>query len=218
MRRSHGFTLTEMAISCAVLVVMGGAVIEVVEQLGAIRTSASTATRLQEAGERALLRIVRDLARSGTTVVGGKSYPHVFADGDAAAAFDNHDHTPADQHGEAGDPDFGPSREIVFLAPADADGDGVPDLDPDGALVWDAAEFSYVLVTVNGVNELQRRTDAANAERVARDVERVVFDDAATDPTLTADSVRVRLWMRAVDGEGIVQRYLAQAVVRLRNG
>jgi hypothetical protein len=146
-------------------------------------------------------------------------YPYLFEDGDAQVPFADHAHEPAAKEAEVGDDDFGPNREIVLCRPADADTDGVPDVDVDGDLVWSAYEVSYVLVTEDGVNRLQRRIDAGEPRTVASHVERVTFDDAASSGyEVPLGAVRVRIWFRTADGTGRLHRYFVESTIKLRNG
>jgi hypothetical protein len=219
--RRGGFSLVEMMIGSAILFVLGFALIESTTSLRRLTESGAVDARLQELAHRALKTVLTDLRRTGfADLGGGLAYPHVFEGGDAAAAFDAHDHAPSVQHAEAGDPDFGPSREIVFRLPADADADGVPDLDGDGNLVWDGAEFSYVLVTrPDGINYLERRVDGANPRALAHHVERVTFETSAQDPAgIPVGAIRVRIWLRDRDDRGIWHRFATEALVDPRNG
>src|SRR5262249_37291196 len=148
--RRSGFTVLEMTLSAAVLVVMAKFTVDALQGLRNTTTASSVKSRVQRSGEEALLSIIADLNASGFVATNGKSSPYLdFLDGlTGALAYQNHDHAPAVHHAVQGDPDFGPSREIVFVRPADADGNEIPDTDPTtGKLVFDATEFSYVLVT-----------------------------------------------------------------------
>jgi hypothetical protein len=220
--RRSGFTVLEMTLSAAVLVVMAKFTVDALRGLHDTTTATTVKARMQRSGEEALLSILADLNASGFVAANGKSYPYLdFLDGTTGSvAFQNHDHAAANHQAAQGDPDFGPTREIVFLRPADADGDEIPDLDPTtGALTFDATEISYVLVTSNGRNVLERRLDGAPGVPVAYDVERVTFEDAlVSGGNLPADSIRVRIWFRARDEQGVVQQHLSEATVRLRNG
>jgi hypothetical protein len=169
----------------------------------------------QQLGATTLSSILADLRVSGLAA----PYPYLFEDGDADAPFDDHDHAPAQELAAAGDDDFGPNREIVFLRPADDDSDGVPDFEPDGALAWGADEISYVLTTgADGINVLERRINGQPGRVVARFVERVTFDDINTSGfEVPLGAVRVRIWFRLPDGKGGTFRYSVEATVRLRN-
>ena len=224
-----GFTLVEMAIATTILLLIAGSLVTALDGLTGITVTGSTESKLQAAGEHAMSMIIADIQRSsGPVVLNGKTYPFLFENGDASqnwaqtpvAGFDPHTHPPAASQAQPGDPDFGPDREMVFLQPADADNDGRPDIDPNGQLVWDPTEFSYVVVTgaLDGRNYLQRRRDGAGPRTAASGVERIVFDDAASSGfTIPLDSIRVQLFLREVDQERRVHRYTAQAVVRMRN-
>ena len=228
-----GFTLIEVVIAATILILMVGSLVAALDGLRGVTVSSNTEVKLQEAGERALKSIITDIKRSGAGPMGAKTYPFLFDNGDASQSwngvaglgFDAHTHVPATKLAQAGDPDFGPDREMVFLQPADVDGDGRPDIDANGALVWDVNEFSYVLVTgaVDGRNYLQRRTNGAAPRTVATGLERIVFDNVDTTgvvgagPILPLEAIRVQIFLREVDDAGHVHRYQAQAVVGMRN-
>lgn len=228
--RRTGFTLIEVAIATTVLLVVSGALITAMNGLRGAAVTGDVTSRLSEAGEKALLRIVEDLRRSGR-VNQGTAFPYTFENGDSP--FDDmHDHVPADEHAEVGEPDFGPDREIVLVLPRDEDTlgppavagvpDNTPDLDANGELIWGLEQFSYVLETgLDGVNRLERRVDGvAPGQVVASWVERVRFDDFNSAPLEipNSGSVRVRIWLRQPDSRGTVHRWFGEAMVRMRNG
>jgi type II secretory pathway pseudopilin PulG len=212
--RSAGFSITEMVVSAAILVILGAGIAQSGGALRGAVTGGQTADVLMADAVEAMEAIRLDLKASG--FVG--AYPHTFLNGNAATAFDLHDHTPATKH--AGDSELaaGPDREIIFLRPADADADGVPDVDGGGALVWDGQEFSYVRVDdATGTPVLERRIDGVTDRVLARNVERVTFETQADDGTVPAQAVRVTLHMRHQAPGGSVQRYFAQSMIKLRN-
>lgn len=221
--------MIEVAIASTILILIAGSLITALDGLSGVTMTGNSQTKLQAAGERALSNIIADIKRSGAVIVGANNYPFIFEAGDASenalgvptAGFGVHTHAQAAKAAAPGDPDFGANREMVFLQPADANADGRPDLDVNGALIWDPREFSYVVMTgaVDGRNYLQRRTDGAAPRTIASGIERIVFDDAESSGfVIPLDSIRVQLFLRDVDGQGITHRYAAQAVVRMRNG
>ena len=224
-RPRAGFTILELTISSTLLVMMVASLALSLSRLSSLQKSIETEIRLQDMASSALATILDDLRRSAFVDANGVTYPHLFEDGNAALEFNQHDHQPAIQAAQPGDPDFGPIREIVFVLPDDADGDGVPDLDPSGEVIWTAQEFSYVLNTgADGINRLERRTDALEPATVAQFVERVEFDSGPnagnsipTELTMPFNTVRVRIWFRAVDGNGHLHTYFVQASTRFRN-
>lgn len=245
--RTHsrsGFTLLELSISAAVLLVLSIGITQSVRSLSRLASHGGVDGRLQDEAQRALAAIQVDLRRAGFATIDGRAYPHLFVDGNAAAAFDAHDHAPAVENAQDGEPGFGPDREIVLRLPLfervvqDEDGVNwgvddpaapttgivktydVPALDADGALIWSDADVAYVLVTgADGVNVLERRESGGRTSTVARNVERVTFESAAEAPAeVPLGAVRARLWMRDVDERGGVHRYFVEAVADLRNG
>lgn len=219
-----GVTVLEITIASVLLLMTAGMTIRAVVDMRGAATLTTVNSQLSAQGERAMERIMDDLRRSGVASVGVLNYPHMFNAGDAGNGFDVHDHVPAPQSVPDDDPSYVTPREIIFLQPADADapgtaGAGRPDVDANGELVWDTREFSYVVVAVNGRNELQRRIDGGSPQVVCRDVEWIRFDDNL-QPGLGAlpfDVLRVRLALRDVDATGRALRWETEAIVRLRN-
>ena len=221
--------MLEMAIAGTILLLIVGALTAALDGLRGVTITGSMDSKLQQAGERALKSIITDMKRSGAATVGAKTYPFLFDAGDASLDFSGagavpaggwlmHSHAQATKQAQPGDPGFGPDREIVFLQPADVDGDGRPDVDANGNLVWDASDFSYVLISgaVDGRNYLQRRTNGGTPQTVASGVERIVFDDQAS-AGLQMSGIRVQIFLREVDDKGLVHRYQTQAIVGMRN-
>lgn len=225
-----GFSVVELSIGMAVLLVLAVGLSQSMNSLRSSTITGSADSQLQTMGEKAMNSIVTDLKRSGFATPGPAAYPYLFDDGDALAPFALHAHPAATHIALAGDADFGVNREIVFVQPLDADDrdpltvaptpDGIPDVDGNGDLMWNPVEFSYVVVTgADGINVLERRVNAAVPKIIARNVERVAFDNNATSGfQVPMDAIRVRIWFRKRDGEGALHRYFSEAVVKLRNG
>jgi hypothetical protein len=221
MRTSRsGFTVLELVIGATILLLLVGSLMQSVASMSRGATYASIDSELQAMSERAVRSILRTLKPSGATTIGVDQYPYLFDDGNAQGDFAGSAHAPAAKHGVAGDADFGPNREIVFLQPADADADGRPDIDGAGRMVWAGNQFAYVLVTrADGVNVLQRWIDGAAPRDIANHVERVTFDDNASSANqVPIRALRVRLWFRRTDEKGAVHRLFTEAMVKLRNG
>ena len=218
--RRAGFTLLETSISVTLVLLMSGALVMAMQNMQGLAVGNNNRSALDMMADEALEEMVEDLRQSGEVTVGGLDYPYVF-DGGAADGIDfpNHVHPPAVNAAGAGDNDFGPDREIVFVRPADADGDQRPDIGVGGALIWDVNEFSYVVVTrADGVNTLERRINGAQPRVVGRFVERLVVDTAASSGfQIPLGSVRIRIFFRQFDEGGTLMRTTREAVVRLRN-
>lgn len=224
-RNRGGFSVLEMMISVTLLSLLAGSLTMIIVRMRSIAVTSSSQSTLQDSAERAMRLIVGDLSRSGAITLVGNNYPYLFDDGAAVAPFTVHAHAAAVHHAVAGSPDFGPTREIVFALPQESDapgtyGNDVPDIDANANLIWDVVEYSYVLVTgVDGINYLQRRTAGAAPVTIASNVERVVFDDNASSGfVLPVDSVRVQLFFRKLDSSGVLHRYSAEQVIKMRNG
>lgn len=214
-----GFSLVELVVGAGLLVILAGALTQSISGLRGLATSGSTRSDLADDAERALEAILADLKMSGSGVLNGRAYPYFFEDGAASAPDAVFAHGAAPNSAGAGEPDFGPDREIALLRPADADDDNAPDIDGNGDLTWDAVRIAYVRVAgPDGTGELQRRTSDGGRRHLASRVERVVFDDNASSGfEVPLGSVRVRIWLRAQDETGRLYRHVAEAVVRPRN-
>lgn len=214
--QNRGFTLIEMALTISIFALVMSAITQSMQGVRGLRESAATSARVTEDGSRALRQVLSDLRRCGFEEIDGLEYPHLFTDGVPGADFGAHAHPASTPLVDWG----GPSREIVFRLPADADEDGTPDLDADGNLVWGDEEISYVVITgPDGVNRLLRRTDAGGERLVTRFVDRIVVDDAATSGfAIPLDSLRVHIDMARPDDRGMIYQLSLEGVVRARNG
>jgi hypothetical protein len=248
-RALRGLSLVEVTIGTTVLFVLAAALTMSVASMKKLTVHGTVDTELQNMGQRAIADITRDLKHSGFASSGGAPYPYVglldgVPTGTSAAHFANQAHPAPTHTAKAGDPDFGPNREIVLLAPqfaemkqlsngtdipvANAPPGGltvtkiymVPTIDANGNMSWDGVDYSYVVVTHNdGVNYLERRTNAANPVVIAHHVERVEFATNAEDLfNIPLNAVRARVWFRQRDDNGRVHRAFAEAMVALRNG
>lgn len=126
-------------------------------------------------------------------------------------------------HGET--QGLGPLSGVNGIDPEDSDfavmiAPGETDPWPSD-IVWNVGNaISYTLRTDgSGRNVLERR-EARGAVRVlARDLERVVFQNAeATGFQIPLDAVRVHLFFRVPDENRRIYRFQMEATVRLRNG
>ena len=215
-----GFTLIEASIGIGLLSIVLGTLALAMNGMRGLAMSSKERSAMQTSGQEALVEIIRDLGRSGIVAVDDVRFPVLFENGDPGELVPDHVHVPADEHAENGDPDFGPDREILFLLPRDEDGDRRPDIGEDGRLLWNEDVISYVVVTrQDGTNYLERRVNGLNPQVVALYVERVIFDDAASSGfEIPMGSIRVRLFLRKLDGGGTVRRHFTEGVVSLRNG
>lgn len=203
MRKRAGFTLLEMVIVVAlfvvVLVVMG----VLLQSSWGVYGMGATQLELTGSARKCLDRIVRDLKHAGR--VGG--YPYIFENGVAEGDFSEYAHPPIPiKHVPEGSEAYGPVREMVFKVPEDLDGSGDPTDADTGEIEWSTDEYAYILTQdAQGKNRLERRVNNVTPadEIVARDVERIVFDDYLTDPTLTLNQLKVTVCVwKKVSGAG----------------
>lgn len=215
--RRGGFTLLEALVALTMLLAAFGGLAATLDRVQRASHEARVEGGLQVDSQRALLALAADLRRSGVVEFSDVRFPHLFERGDPGPGLEHHAHAPAQSAAQAGDPDFGPTREVVFLLPADEDGDEHPDIDDEGRLEWGMDELSYVLVTrADGRNVLERRVNGAAPMAVAYDVERVCFDDAASSQwELPLGCVRIRIWFRRIDASGSLHRWFAETLVAL---
>ena len=213
--RHAGIGLLELLMSTAILSVFLGSLALSSRSMLRMGLAADLRSTAQELGATTLGAVLEDLRVTGARA----PLPYLFTGGAAQAPFERHAHVPADEHAAPGDPDHGPDREIVFVRPADDDGDGVPDFDAAGELLWSPREISYVLVTApDGVNQLERRVDGRTQRVLARHVERMLFDDTLSSGfEVPLGSIRVRLWFRLPSVDGGWYRHRVEATVGLRN-
>lgn len=219
-RARRGMSLLELCISMGLLVIVMGSLAWAMTGLRGLVSSGKNRAALQSTGQLALVEIIEELRTSGVVELGAVRYPVVFENGDPGENHPGLEHEPAVDHAVDGDPDFGPDREAIFRLPLDADGDRRPDIDADGALLWAPEELSYVVVTrPDGENYLERRVDGQQPQMICRFVERLVIDDAESSAfEIPLGCLRVRLFLRKRDAQGIVHRYFTEGIVALRNG
>jgi prepilin-type N-terminal cleavage/methylation domain-containing protein len=216
----RGFTLLELMIGVVVLLMLVGSLMQSLRTMTRGATYAGIDGELQAQAEHALRSIIASLKPSGFAIVGGNRYPYLFQDGNAMGAFLPSAHAPATHHAIAGQPDFGPNQEIVFVQPADANADNRPDLDGAGQMIWAGNQYAFVVVTrPDGTNVLQRRIDGGSIREIANHIERITFDDNTSSGfVVPLRAIRVRIWLREQDERGAIHRYFTEAVVKLRNG
>ena len=221
-KRRSGFTMVEMMIALAILSIVGVTFALSMRSMASLSSTSATRADVQREGAEALERILADLRASGFVSFPGLGleYPYLFDDGAAVAPFAAHAHAVPPGEAEPGDYDFGVTREIVFLLPADVDGDFLPDVNGAGELNWGLDEISYVLdESADGTVTLQRRVNGITPETIATGVERVVFDDAESSGwVLPLNSVRVQIFCRVTNYVGQEVRYSVEGTTRLRNG
>ncbi|MCA9001329.1 MAG: hypothetical protein KDB61_05365 [Planctomycetes bacterium] len=122
-----------------------------------------------------------------------------------------------------GVPELDGNRDGVFseqdadLGGWDADSNRI---DPNTGLVWSTAKVCYaVLDGPDGRTYLERRVGGLLDRRVAKDVERLLIETPAeTGFQIPTNSLRVSLYLRRKDSDGVTYKHFAQWVVTLQNG
>lgn len=213
----------EVAIGSVLLMLLGATIVESTGSMKRMALTVSTDSALQDHARRALRSMLLDLRRSGFVELGGLEYPHLFENGVPNENYGapEHAHAPATKAAVEGDLDFGATKELLFVLPADDDGDGAPDVNiATGALQWDDSNMlSYAVVDgADGRTSLVRRTTDGGVRVVARDVERMWIENWEDNPELPPNGLRIQLWFRSIDGSGQEYRYRVESWVSLRNG
>ncbi len=93
-------------------------------------------------------------------------------------------------------------------------------VDPETGLVWDLAEVRYaVLDGPNGRTYLERWVGGVLDRRVANGVERFqVETPVETGYQIPTNALRISLFLRRTDSDGVTYRHSAQWVIKLQNG
>lgn len=211
-RRSlAGMTLVEAILSLAIFS-------SVLLSLGLVlRWREANTLQMEEAAlsvdlHEALAAMTSELTLSGFTRDG--VYPYLFEDGVPGDGFAAHAHAAPEAPVSIG---VTPSREVVFVLPDDADGDGVPDLDADGSLVWATEERSLVILPdATGMNRVELRIDGGRTRVLARNAESLVVDDSSA-VGVPLGCLRLRLTL-SLDVGGRRLSAAAERTVRLLNG
>ncbi len=94
-------------------------------------------------------------------------------------------------------PNFPANRELVFRTLEDADGDGWPDINGAGQLIWSPVISAFIVAPdANGINRLYLVDTAGQRRSLARNVGSLVIDDSASSGfTIPLNQLRVRLFM-----------------------
>jgi len=215
-----GFALLELMIGVLILLLLVGTLTQSLRSLSQGTAYTDIDGDLQTQAERGLRSVIGSLKPSGFVIVGADSFPYLFQDGNATGAYAASAHAAPNHNAKPTDPDFGPDQEIVFVQPADVDGDNRPDLDAAGQMVWSADQYSYAVVARrDGSNVLQRRVNGGSSRVIANHIERITFDNNASSGfQVPLRAIRVRIWLRERDARGSLHRYFTEAVVKLRNG
>ncbi len=220
--RARGYSLLELLI---VTIVFG---IMLVAAYASIRTAAdvqATGTRLvdlRSSAIRALRQIVGDLKETGRVDLSpptSRVYPYLFSNGAATGYFAALSHASPKNRAKPGSMAGGVSSEIVYVLPRDQDGDGTRIRAATGAIEWGPEDWSIALLPqADGTNVLCRRKDGAVDRDLARNVNRILFEDYQADPSLGYSQIRIRIWL--VYDDGVPANYLETSVaatVNMRN-
>lgn len=253
--KRSGFTLIEVMVSATILAILARSLVMVSGGMGALSQTGGSLSLLQQQSTKAQAALFSDLRNSGFMMVAGRSFPHVFENGEPGVGFEAHAHAPGEQTANANESDFGAHGAVVFLRPSDIDNDGRPDMDldlngvpeldgngdgvlseewadtqawdanlyrvdPETGLVWDLAEVRYaVLDGPDGRTYLERWVGGVLDRRVAHGVERFQVETSLdTGYQIPTNALRISLFLRKTDSDGVTYRHSAQWVIKLQNG
>jgi hypothetical protein len=200
----------EAVISTAIFVVLMGVFVRSLFSAQEAQDGAEATERLQRSSLDVVETVRQELSRSGFE--GG--LPLLY-DGDIGGDYDDYAHAPAhDRNGADVE-----RCDIAYRLPADGDGDGWPDVDADGGVIWEADPRAFVLAPDgSGSNAFMHLLPDGRRSTIARNVERVTFSTPAqTNYAIPLDCMSVTVVLREGRGGQARQEQLA-FVVKLRNG
>lgn len=214
-KTNAGFTLIEALIAASLLSLTLGSFAVMTYRATGARKQTENNYQLETRILNALDEIRRDLRRTGYITQTG-DYPAVFEPGEIGEEYPGFENPTINTHTD-GNPT---SRDMVFLLPEDADGDGWPDYGLDGNPAWSPIDHAYVLVPdPHGTNTLQRIDSSGRRRDVAHGVTRAIFDTSQSAGfSIPLDCVRVQLEIAHQEGGRIQKSIAREIIVRLRNG
>lgn len=210
-----GLTIVETAISMAVYAVFVGALTLTLRGLSRNAESIDASQELAREGLRAVGQMRLDLQRSGWAEIDGLQWPFTEEAGIALDDWPALNHEVPHQH--AGDP---ASRPIFLRLPADANGDGWPDLSAAGGVSWSDEAVAWLIVPAeDGTNTLVRRSSSGAEGVFGSNVNWIVFETPSeTGYQIPLNSIRVRLEFQEEGADGVPMTMELEEVVRLWNG
>ena len=168
-RASGGFTLIELVLAMTVFMLLLVTFSQAVDGIRDESEDITLAGVLNVDTHDSLFQLANDIRNSTFTTNG--AYPWVSTPTQLSKVGWN---TGTPNVSEVSDET---NRVIVFLLPLDADGDDRPDVNAAGEVIWNPAEFAYVLVPdPSGRNRLERWIDGALESVISRCVETFTVD------------------------------------------
>lgn len=120
-RSRRGVTILETVMAMSMVVLMGATLIQALEGTQELAVGNNGRAALEMQADRALEEVIAELRGSGRIELSGVQYPHVFEGGVPDPLLAEHEHEPAVENDEPGEPGFGLDREIVFRLPRTED-------------------------------------------------------------------------------------------------
>lgn len=106
------------------------------------------------------------------------------------------------------------SDTITYYLPTDANGDGIPDLDNQGNIIWgDAIMFRLD----PAVTDMLRRETGASVETLASNVKKINFIDHNINSSLYLDELNIFLELEKTTSKGRTYNTAVTSIVNMRN-
>lgn len=212
MRRGAraGFTLLEAVLSVTFFGALMGAFVMALKSTNTARERVHSQSRLIQEGLEVLDSVRARLTRSGWS----DDYPAIYDGNEVGIDYPDYEHgVPEDREGNVVQ-----ACDLVYVMPADDDGDGWPDV-VDGVTQWEAATRLFCLEPNDrGTNDFVVRDADGTRRTVARNVETATFSSPAmTGYAIPLDCVHLALTLRSGAG-GSASEERFTSVFRLANG
>lgn len=203
-----GFTILEVTISSTIFAAIMGAFVLALVATRKAQDDAEVVDLVSREALEVVETLRRELGRSGFE----NGFPLTYDADDVGADYQVFEHATPNGETERSD--------VVFRIPADADGDGWPDVENDGDVAWEDDPRAFVLrPNETGVNDLVQVAPDGQGATIGRHVESVTYSSPAeTNFEIPLDCMRVEVVTASIAADGQVRRSQLSAVVKLHNG
>jgi len=182
-----GFTIIEVAVSLAVLVMIFTTVFSITVETARFLSENDTSTTLQLEGQRSMERLTEILRKTGRVTSAGVSYPRVVAGGTG----------------------------IEFLVLTDIDGNGYPFDGTTGALEWDPTVYTAGVDSNGNFNVLDSGGNKVYA--LGRFINNLSFETITEDSSIHFREIRLAFDVRGPAISGYDMVYPFSGSIHMRN-